>query len=195
MSFVRSIELGRDGDVSIRLFRDDPGDLGLLVSWLSQPHVHEWWDPDEPPPSLDEAAGEYGILADPNSPTTPCVIELAGRPIGYAQFYRWSAFPDEVAEMALPAGEASFGLDIFIGEPDLLGASLGPRAVALLCRHLARDRGAKEVLLTTELTNARAQRAYEKAGFVRIKEVWELDTRDGERTRSWVMRWTEPKDT
>ena len=191
---MRTIELCRDGDLSIRLLRNDSRDLVLLASWRAEPHVHEWWDPDEPPPSLDEVTEKYGARPDPSSPTTPCMIELGGRPIGYVQFYRWESFPDEVAAMELPAGERAFGLDVFIGESDLIGAGHGSRAVGMLCQHLVRDHGAREVLLTTELTNTRAQRAYEKAGFAKIKQVWELDTRGGERTRSWVMLWTPPKD-
>ena len=189
MSTVRSSVLCHEGELSIRLLRNEPADLGLLVAWRAEAHVHEWWDPDEPPPSLEEVAEKYGARTDRSSPTTPCVIELGGRPIGYMQFYRWSSFPDEVVEMALPAIEGSFGLDIFIGDPELVGVGHGSHAVGLLCGHLARDRGAREVLLCTELSNARAQRAYEKAGFEKIKEVWDLDTRDGERVRSWVMRW------
>ena len=194
MSVVRSSELCRDGDVSIRLFRNDPADIRLLVSWQAEPHVREWWDPDEPPPSFDEVGEKYGRRAHPTSPIVPCMIELDGRPIGYVQFYQWSSLPDEVAAMALPTGERSFGLDILIGEPDLVGAGIGSRAVALLCRHLARDRGGHEVLLTTELTNTRAHRSFEKAGFVKIKDVWDVETRDGERIHSWLMRWTPRSD-
>ena len=191
---MRTIELCRDGDLSIRLLRNDARDLTLLVSWRAEPHVHEWWDPDEPPPSLDQVTEKYGGRTDPDSPTTPCVIELDGRPIGYVQFYLWASFPDEVAAMELPVGDRSFGLDILIGDPDLVGAGHGSRAVGMLCRHLVRARGAREVLLTTELTNARAQRAYERAGFEKVKEVWELDTRGGEPTRSWLMLWIPPRD-
>jgi aminoglycoside 6'-N-acetyltransferase len=186
---VRTVELCRDGNLSIRLLRNDPRDLVQLVSWRAEPHVRDWWDPDEPPPSLQRVRETYVPLTEPWSRTTACVIELDGRPIGYLQFYRWDAYPDEVEEMALPAMDGSFGLDLFIGDPEMVGAGHGTRAVALACAHLARDRGAREVLLTTEVTNGRAQRAYEKVGFVKIKEVWDLDTRGGQRIRSWLMRW------
>lgn len=184
--------LARDDDLGIRVLRDHPDDLALLVGWLARPHVRAWWDPDEPVPTLDEVRGKYGARTGSGSATTPCVIELAGRPIGYLQFYPWLAYPEEVREIGIPARPASYGLDLFIGEPELIDAGLGTRVVRLACRFLAAERDADDVMLTTEVGNLRAQRAYEKAGFERVREVLDLDTRDGERARCWLMRWAPP---
>ena len=49
--------LAREGDLAIRRLRDDDGDLALLVRWRAMPHVREWWDPDEPPPTLRDGGG------------------------------------------------------------------------------------------------------------------------------------------
>ena len=72
----------------------------------------------------------------------------------------------------------TFGLDLFIGEPDLVGRGIGTRVVDLVCTYLEHDRGASAVALTTERTNLRAQRAYEKAGFRKVREVLDTDTRE-----------------
>ena len=34
--------ISRDGDLSIRLLRNDPDDLELMAEWLDLPHVKEW---------------------------------------------------------------------------------------------------------------------------------------------------------
>jgi aminoglycoside 6'-N-acetyltransferase len=176
----------RDADITVRSMRDDRDDYALIVRWRAQPHVHEWWDPDEPPPTYDQVVEQYGPRARLDDETTSCIIEL-GRPIGYVQFYRWASSPEEARAMDVDVDERTFGLDIFIGEPDLIDRGIGTRVVEKLCRYLEDERGASGIALTTELANDRAQRAYEKAGFRKTKEVLELDTRDGQRVRAWLM--------
>jgi aminoglycoside 6'-N-acetyltransferase len=122
------------------------------------------------------------------------MIELAARPIGYLQFYRWADHTDpaDPDDMDIPLEDDPWGVDIFIGEPDLVGTGIGSRAVALACAHLARVHAARTVLLTTELANLRAQGAYEKAGFAKVRHILDTDTRDGERAMCWLMRWDAP---
>jgi aminoglycoside 6'-N-acetyltransferase len=180
-------EICRDGELAIRRMRDDDADFDLIAAWRARPHVHEWWDPDDPPPTVEEVAEHYGPRAG-DAATTACIIELAGRPIGYVQFYRWAAYPEESEAIDVVYRDDTFGVDIFIGEPDLVGIGIGSRAVDALCRYLFEEMGASDVMLTTEVTNLRAQRAYEKAGFVKERRVLDLDTRGGERVESWLMR-------
>jgi aminoglycoside 6'-N-acetyltransferase len=177
--------IASEGNLAIRRLRDDPRDFERMARWRAMPHVHEWWNPDEPAPTADEIAQKYRARTDPDHSTTACMIELDGAPIGYLQFYRWADYPD------VPVAEdrSVWGIDLHIGEPDLVDRGLGTRTVELICRYLADQRGATAVALTTELTNARAQRAYEKAGFGKIRRVLDTDTRDGERVWSWLMRW------
>jgi aminoglycoside 6'-N-acetyltransferase len=167
--------------------RDDEGDYELIVRWRAQPHVHEWWEPDNPAPDLEEIRAFYGPRARAEDPTTPCIIELDDTPIGYLQFYRWLEWPEEAEALEVGADGTTFGIDVFIGEARSIGRGIGTRAVSLICDHLERDRGATAVALTTESTNLRAQRAYEKAGFQKVHEVLDTDTRDGRRIPSWLM--------
>ena len=179
--------LCREGDIAIRPMRDASDDYDLMVTWRARPHVHQWWDPDDPPPTHDEVAEHYGPRSE-GSRTTSCFIELERHPIGYIQFYRWATYPDDAADMQVPYDDLTFGLDVFIGEPELVGAGLGTRAVSLLCAYLFEELGASSIMLTTELTNDRAQRAYERAGFRKVGRVLDTDTREGERMPCWLMR-------
>jgi aminoglycoside 6'-N-acetyltransferase len=187
-----SAALAVDGDLALRRLKDDPEDFARIVRWRATPHVHEWWDPDDPAPDMDEVLRHYRPTTDPAGRTIGCVIELGGRPIGYLQFYRWASWthePPEADEMEIPLVDDPWGLDIYIGEPDFVGRGLGTRAVALACRHLAEAQGATVVLLTTEVGNLRAQAAYERAGFSKVGQVLDTDTRDGQRAWCWLMRW------
>jgi aminoglycoside 6'-N-acetyltransferase len=185
---MRGEVLQREGDLLIRRMRPDPHDLELIVRWRAEPHVHEFWDPDEPPPDRDQVEREYVPSTVPGAPATGCIAELDGRPVGYIQFYRWAEDADEAAEIGLEVSDDAWGIDVYVGEPDLVDRGVGSRIVRLTCEHLEEARGAEEIVLLTEVINTRAQRAYEKAGFVKDGQVRDLDTRGGERVLSWVMR-------
>ncbi len=109
------------------------------------------------------------------------------RPVGYVQWYRWGDFADEVAEVGMPDDGGTFGLDIFIGEPDVVGTGVGAAAVDLVCRTLFSERNATSVALLTAVGNEPAQRAYEKAGFKKVRRALDTDVKDGARVESWLM--------
>lgn len=169
--------------------RDDPADYDLFVGWRNEPHVAEWWstDDDPTPTTFERVVEGYGPRAEDGSWVTGCFITVGDRPIGYTQFYPWSGAADEAREMGIPDIDGSFGLDIFIGEPDTVGRGVGTRAVALLARYLLDARGATSVALLTPVDNGRAHRAYEKAGFRKVKQTLDTDVVDGERRMSWLM--------
>jgi aminoglycoside 6'-N-acetyltransferase len=129
-----------------------PADFPLLGAWLAQPHVAEWWDGD----GLAEIAQ---ALEDPS--TEPCIVSLDGRPIGYIQVYDPNAEPDHPYRDQIPG---TLGIDQFIGEPDLVGIGHGSRLVAAFAERLFAG-GAPRVIIDPDPRNARAIRAYEKAGF------------------------------
>jgi aminoglycoside 6'-N-acetyltransferase len=186
--------LASEGGLTIRRLRNEPDDLARITRWRSMPHVHEWWDPDEPPPTFEDVVQRYGARTHPSSTTVACMIELGERPVGYLQFYRWSDHtdPNDPGAMDVPLDDDPWGLDLFVGEPDLVGVGVGARAVALACRHLAADRAVSTVMLTTEIGNERAQRAYENAGFRKVRHILDTDTRVGDRVWCWLMRWDAP---
>ncbi|MGZ4129633.1 MAG: GNAT family N-acetyltransferase [Actinomycetota bacterium] len=183
------LELCRDAELSIRPMRDDRADYDLIVRWRNEPHVAEWWstDDDPTPTTFDHVVEAYGPRSKDAAWSTDCIIAVGDRPIGYTQFYPWSAVADEAREMGVPDVDGSYGLDIFIGEPDMVGRGMGSRAVALLSRHLFEAHCATAVALLTPVGNARAHRAYEKAGFRKVKQTLDTDVVNGERRMSWLM--------
>ena len=190
--------IAADGDLIVRRMRDERAEYDLISRWRAEPHVHEWWDPDDPLPDREEAEAQYGPRARGEEPTTPCIVELDGRPIGYLQFYRWLPWSEAAEELDIRADADTFGIDLYIGEPELVGVGIGTRLVDLICGYLETTLNASWVALTTEITNERAQRAYEKAGFSKVRQVLDTDTRDGQRVLCWLMERrqtpTEPLD-
>ena len=179
--------IAREEGLAIRRMRDEPDEYLRMVRWRNEPHVREWWDPDDPPLTVDGAIEEYRSLIHSDSPTTACIIEVNDEPIGYIQFYQWSKYPNDARALGVSVGEDVWSLDVFIGEPQRVGRGVGPRAVDLLCRYLFSDRGASTVALVTAQANSHALHAYRKVGFLPTTRVLDTDTKDGQRVESWLM--------
>jgi aminoglycoside 6'-N-acetyltransferase len=182
-------ELTRDGDIAIRRMRDEPTDYALFVRWRNAPHVAEWWttDDDPTPTTPGRVAQQYGPRTEDASWVTPCIISLGDRQIGFIQFHPWDAEAEAAGEMGIPVIEGSYGLDIFIGERDVIDRGVGSRVIALLARHLFEARAATAIALLTPVGNTRAHRAYEKAGFRKVQQTLDTDVVNGERRMSWLM--------
>jgi aminoglycoside 6'-N-acetyltransferase len=132
----------------------EPADFPLLRRWFRAPHVREWWDdPDDGVAEIEEA------MRDPG--TEPFIVLLDGRPIGYQQSYDPHAEADHPYRDQ-PAGTR--GIDQFIGEPEMVGCGHGPRFIRAFLADLF-ARGAPRVVTDPDPANARAIRAYMKAGF------------------------------
>lgn len=174
-------------DLIVRRLRDDDADYDRIAKWRSLPHVHRWWDPDLPAPTTESVREEYRPDTAPDGLTKACIIERRHVAIGFIQFYKWISYADEAKEVGIPFDDRSYGLDIFIGDPNEIGKGVGTRVVRLLSDYLIRELDASSVALTTDLANRVAQRCYEKAGFRRVKEVLDTDTYKGERVRCWLM--------
>jgi aminoglycoside 6'-N-acetyltransferase len=130
-------------------------DEPMVRRWLQTPDVQRWWtDPNEPDIDLED-------LGDPR--IAMWIVSREGRPFAYLQDYDPHPWPDHHFA-GLPA--RSRGIDQFIGEPELIGRGHGS---AFIRQHVERlfAEGAPAVGTDPHPDNARAIRAYEKAGFVR----------------------------
>lgn len=154
---------------------DDPGlvlsaltenDLPHLRRWFAEPHVARVWSPP------DEGVAEIASHIS-REHVAPYLIVEAGRPVGYLQLYH--ANPDEFwAAHDLP--RETYGLDLFIGPPELIGRGLGTRAIHLAIRHLSSLPDAARLHIDPSPDNAAAIHVYGKAGFV---PAGEIETPDG----------------
>jgi aminoglycoside 6'-N-acetyltransferase len=129
-------------------------DLAMIAEWLAEPHVAKWWgDVDMEIASIREHLDSISV--------EPLVVELDGRPIGYIQSY------DPHLEEDHPYQDQPFGtlgIDLSIGIPELVGIGHGSAIVRQFVDELFAE-GAPRVIIDPDPANARAIRAYEKAGF------------------------------
>lgn len=187
--------IAAEGDLAIRPMRDDPADYARMVAWRNSPHVREWWDPDDPPLTPAAAMDELGPSLRGEDHTTSCIVEVAGKPVGFIQYYPWDDEAEYLAEVGISVPPGSWGIDLFIGDPGLLGQGVGTRLVRLVIDYLFAEKAASAVALATEVGNARAQAAYVKAGMRTVRAFHDTDTRGGQRVELLLMIRERPGGT
>jgi RimJ/RimL family protein N-acetyltransferase len=134
-------------------------DVAQLQDWLGREHVARWW--------RDEDATTYLARADEHF-----LIVVDGRPVGMTQTYLVSDYPEWEEVVGPGAGLA--GVDLFIGEIDLIGSGLGPQVLAKFARDVVFARPETQACIATvEEENRRSRRAFEKAGFRHVRDVVE----------------------
>jgi RimJ/RimL family protein N-acetyltransferase len=143
-------------------------DFPLLLTWLSHPHVKQWWNDGDD--TLEKVAAHYGTQ-DPDVARFILVESTAAgeREIGYFQYYIVS--------------QAVIGIDQFIGEPDRINQGVGTAAIQLFLEQVMTTHKLKQVILDPHPDNQRAIRCYEKVGFVYDPT---LRTEDG--SSAYMMR-------
>lgn len=147
------------------------GDTALLQQWLATPDAQRWWgDPDEEIRLIfeGEASGESrGFIAH---------HETHG-PFAYIQCWPCDKVPPHLADeepWVRDQTPGTLGVDITIGQPDLLNKGLGSDAVRAFCAMLFAQ-GAPRLIIDPDASNLRAVRAYEKAGFARFDQYTNTD--------------------
>jgi RimJ/RimL family protein N-acetyltransferase len=142
-------------------------DLALVEDWLRREHVARWWRDD-----IGESIAEYRRAIEGREPTDHFLIVLDGSAVGMIQTYLVSDYPEW--EEVVQVGPGVAGVDLLIGEAELIGAGLGPRVLVQFARDIVfAQSGVDAVVATVEEPNRRSWRAFEKAGFRRVRDVEE----------------------
>ncbi len=143
-----------------------PEHYPLLHRWLTAPHMREWWgDPEE-------ELSHIRAMVEGRDTTRPFLIALDDEPVGYIQYWfighhqneQWVR--DHPWLMDFPSN--AIGVDLSIGDADRLSQGIGSAALAAFVRML-REQGHTNIIIDPDPANARAVRAYEKAGFRKMR--------------------------
>ena len=174
-----------DGDLVLRPMAAD--DFATMAGWLSDPRVLSWFGGRDRPMSLLDITAKYTPRLAGRVPVTCLIAEYQRLPVGYLQFYRWRDFAADAAVLRLSTLDNPYGLDLFIGRPELWGAGLGSRMLRLTLDHLFDTVRARRVALSAMSHNYRAQRAYQKVGFRRVRLVPDAEVHEGVARDEWLM--------
>lgn len=150
----------------------------LLLKWLEVSHVKEWWDP-EANWTLETVSAKYTsyvkgykLVDGARKEIHGFIICIDTVPVGYIQAYNAYEHPRSAPLLDLPPSLMAF--DIFIGETDYLGKGIGSKALKTFMEDFSRELYAY-AFADPDVKNIAAIKAYERAGFRRIKDNLETD--------------------
>jgi len=150
----------------------------LLLKWLEEPHVKEWWDP-EVKWTLESVQAKYTTYVKGYKLVDGARKEIHGFiicvdtiPVGYIQTYNAYEHPRSVPLADLPPSLMAF--DIFIGETDYLGKGIGSLALKTFLEDFSKELYAY-AFADPDKKNLAAIKAYERAGFRKIIDNSETD--------------------
>ena len=141
-----------------------PADLALVRRWLETPQVVRWWgQPDE----------QYGLVSgDLDHPDMDqFIVAIGDHPFAYLQCYALGTWNEGFGTQP----PRTRGIDQLIGEPGMIGHGHGSGFIRQFADTLLAS-GLPRIVTDPDPDNARAIRAYAKAGFQSDRLV---DTPDG----------------
>jgi len=145
----------------------EESDLPQVEAWLRTEHVAQWWrDP------LEIAVEKRRAAIEGRRDVEHYVILVDEQPVGMIQTYLVADHPDW-GELVGAEPEAA-GVDLFVGEAAAVGRGLGPEILREFARSVVFARPeTTAAVATVEEANRRSWRAFEKAGFRRVRDVEE----------------------
>jgi aminoglycoside 6'-N-acetyltransferase len=149
--------------VTVTLREMTVADLPMIGHWLLAPHVARWWA-DDPAEQL----AEFEAAIAGRDRTRVLVFEDEGRPVGWAQWYRWADSPEEAS--AYGATDHDYGIDYGIGESAQVGRGLGTELIALLVQQVRQSHSGAPILVAVSKANTASRRVLEKNGFAAVAE-------------------------
>jgi RimJ/RimL family protein N-acetyltransferase len=135
-------------------------DLQQVHVWLQREHVACWWNEEMSPARVEE---KYVPRIEGREPVSMFVIVLGGRDAGFVQTYKVG---DYAESWPFDVGADAAGMDLAIGEPDLIGCGIGPQVIrAFVDGIVFADPAVAACVADPDVCNSRSVRAFEKAGF------------------------------
>ena len=116
--------------VAIRLMNSTDNDMNFILRWLTNPEVIAWVYDEDAPWDIDKVKIKFARKADGLGSAIPCFIMYDDKAIGYLQYYPLEEdsyifnSPETFREI-----EGGYGLDMFIGEPELWDKGIGSQVI------------------------------------------------------------------
>ncbi|MBU2582471.1 MAG: acetyltransferase [Alphaproteobacteria bacterium] len=155
-------------------------DLDTLRDWIGRPHWQQWWL------APDEEVSYIRSMIEGRDTTRPFIFHVGGEPMGYIQ-YRFIGdhqnadwFADHPWLADLPSD--AVGVDLSIADASDLAKGIGSTVLAEFAQGLVTE-GWRTIIIDPDPNNARAIRAYAKAGFRPIPALF------GKTGDSLIMRY------
>ncbi|MDY0395673.1 GNAT family N-acetyltransferase [Virgibacillus halophilus] len=166
------------GYVSIRNMEHT--DYEIMGKWLSTKEVLEFYGDMNSPFTLEEVKRKYAPRVNGDIPVHPYIVELNSAPVGFMQRYKIDE--DEKKEFGYASKLCVYGIDQFIGIPDLFNKGLGTIMVSKFIAYIRLHTDVDIIILDPDVSNMRAIKCYEKCGFKKVRKI--------NKGLNWLMEWT-----
>ena len=144
-------------------------DLPQLHDWLQREHVKRWWREHD---TLEQVVAHYLPSIEGSEPTDHYLIVVDERPAGMVETYLVADHPEYDALVQVGPGVA--GVDLFIGEEELIGRGIGTEVLRRFVEELVFGRPETHACIAgVEVANAASLRAFAKAGFEPVRDFEE----------------------
>jgi RimJ/RimL family protein N-acetyltransferase len=132
---------------------------------------------------LQQVIDHYLPSIEGRDPTDLYAIVLDGCDVGFVQTYAVADYP--VWAALVEQGQGVAGVDLFIADEELTGKGLGTEVLRSFVRDVVfADPEIRACVADPELENAASLRAFEKAGFRRVREFFDPE----EQTANMLVR-------
>ena len=173
-----------NGDIRIRSMADS--DYPIMLKWLTDDRVLEFYEGRDTHFNSATLKSHYSEVWD--AVYYRVIFEYKGIAVGYGQIYK--LYGEMYEEYHYPQnGGTVFAADQFIGEPEYWSRGIGTKYMKTVLDFLRIQENAEAVILDPHKSNARAIRAYGKAGFKIIAELPEHELHEGEKVDCYLMEY------
>lgn len=179
--------LFKNKDITLRHLQEK--DKELLVKWLTNSLVLQYYEGRDNPHHLDQVEGKFYRRKDE---ATRCIVAYKGITIGYAQYYKVNPETSDITDYF--EKENVYGMDQFIGETNYWNKGIGEKLVTSMVTFLLTEKHANTIIMDPQMTNERAIRCYEKCGFKKIRILPKHEFHEGEHRDCLLMEFTVRKD-
>jgi aminoglycoside 6'-N-acetyltransferase len=147
-------------------------DLPLMAEWLNRQHLRRFYQHE--PITLAEVAAKYGPRIRGEEYVHSWLALMDAAPFGYLQCYR---NVDEPEWQEIIRADHGVSIDLFIGEPDLIGRGVGRRMLGGYVDQVAFALYPDEQLcwICHETENLAALACSKAAGFVPVRQLLDDD--------------------
>lgn len=167
----------KNENITIRLMRDTIEDYNLMLKWLNDENVLQYYEGRDNSFNMDRIKKKYKkkILS---SCDFPCIIQYDGVDVGYIQYYQLT--DEGYTEYGYNIKEKIFGIDLFIGEVEYWNKGIGNKVLKLLIEIIRKEKKADRITIDPQAWNIRAIKCYEKCGFKKVRLMEKHELHEGE---------------
>lgn len=168
------------GRLAIRPLENDDGPI--LYKWLNDPRVLAFYEGRDRPHSMDMVRERF---LSKTGETLGCLLSWDGVPTGYVQIYPVTA--EELVAYGYSGELRVYGMDQFIGEPDMWNQGVGTLLVRVVKNWLLQTCRVDHIVMDPRVDNLRAIHVYEKCGFEKRKLLHQRELHEGRYHDCWLM--------